>query len=337
MSSNRQILLKSRPNGWVADDNFSLAEADMPQPQEGEMLLEIIYLSVDPYMRGRMNDTKSYVPPFQIGEPLQGGVVAKVIESNGGPHPVGTYLSGMGLWANYMTTKGEGFTPVDPDLAPLSYYLGVLGMPGMTAYVGLKGVADLKEGDNVFVSAASGAVGQVVGQIAKNMGCHVAGSAGSDDKIAYLKEIGFDTAFNYKTVENVHSAVRNANPNGVDVCFENVGGPVMEAVITNLNFGARIALCGMIANYNATLDDMPPGPRNLPILIGRNAKMEGFIVSTYPDLCREWVGVGAKWIKEGKLQYRETIVDGIENAPSAFIDMLKGKNFGKQVVKLGAD
>jgi len=335
--SNNQITLKSRPEGWVTGDNFDQVSAAMPEAGDGQMLLKILYLSVDPYMRGRMNDRKSYVPPFQIGEPLQGGVIAKVVESNGGAHPVGTYLSGMGLWANYMVTDGEGFTPVDPNLAPLSYYLGVLGMPGMTAYVGLKGVGNLKEGENVFVSAASGAVGQVVGQIAKNMGCHVAGSAGSDDKVAYLKEIGFDAAFNYKTIDNPFKAVSEANPKGIDVCFENVGGPVMEAAIACLNFKARIPLCGMIANYNSTIDDMPPGPRNLPILIGQNAKMEGFIVSMYPELCREWVGIGAGWIKEGKLKYRETIAEGIDNAPQAFIDMLKGKNFGKQVVKVADD
>ncbi|MCJ9428906.1 NADP-dependent oxidoreductase [Kordiimonas marina] len=336
--TNKQILLKSRPSGWPTADNFTLADAAMPKPGPGEMLLQTLYLSVDPYMRGRMNDVKSYVPPFQIGEPLQGGIVAKVVSSNGGSFPQGAYVTGMGLWANYMTTDGKGFQPVDPTLAPLSYYLGILGMPGMTAYVGLKGVADLKEGDNLFVSAASGAVGQVVGQIGKNMGCHVAGSAGDDAKVAYLKdELGFDAAFNYKTSDNLFRAVKEANPNGIDVYFENVGGPILEAVIASLNFNSRVALCGMIANYNATLDDMPPGPRNLALLVGRSVKMQGFIVSNYPDLCKEWIGVGAGWIKEGKLKYRESVADGIENAPQAFIDMMSGKNFGKQVVKLADD
>lgn len=332
--SNTQILLASRPQGWVTPDNFTVNTADMPEPGEGEMVLKTIYMSVDPYMRGRMNDMKSYVPPFQIGEPLQAGIVGKVVASNGGPFEEGTYLSGMGLWANYMVTNGEGFQPVDPDLAPLSYYLGILGMPGMTAYVGLKGVAELKEGEQLFVSAASGAVGQVVGQIGKNMGCHVAGSAGSDDKIAYLKdELGFDAAFNYKT-ENVHKAVRAANPNGIDVYFENVGGPVLEAVINNLNFNSRVALCGLISSYNATLEDLPPGPRNMAVLVGRSVKLQGFIVFNYPELCKEWVQVGAGWLKEGKLKYRESVAEGVENAPQAFIDVLKGNNFGKQVVKL---
>ncbi len=332
--TNKQILLASRPTGWVTPENFKVTEAAVPEPKSGEMLLETVYMSVDPYMRGRMNDAESYVPPFQIGEPLQAGVVGKVVKSNGGKFPEGTYVTGMGLWANYMTTDGAGFQPVDPKLAPLSYYLGILGMPGMTAYVGLKGVAGLKEGEQLFVSAASGAVGQVVGQIGKNMGCHVAGSAGSDDKVAYLKdELGFDAAFNYKT-ENLNKAVRAANPNGIDVYFENVGGPILEAVINNLNFNSRVALCGLIAAYNATLDDMPAGPRNLFVLVGRSVRMQGFIVSNYPELCKEWIGVGAGWLKEGKLKYRESVADGIENAPQAFIDMLKGRNFGKQVVKL---
>lgn len=332
--SNKQILLKSRPNGWPTANNFELAEANVPEPGAGQIVVETAFMSVDPYMRGRMNDAKSYVPPFQIGAPLQAGIVGKVVASNGGAFEEGTYVVGMGDWANFTVTDGEGFNPVDPNLAPLSYYLGILGMPGMTAYVGLKGVADMKEGENLFVSAASGAVGQVVGQIGKNMGCHVAGSAGSDDKIAYLKdELGFDAAFNYKT-DDVYKAVRESNPNGIDVYFENVGGPVLEAVINNLNFNSRIALCGLISMYNATLDDMPAGPRNMAVLVGRSVKMQGFIVSNYPELCREWVGIGAGWLKEGKLKYRESVAEGIENAPQAFIDMLSGKNFGKQVVKL---
>lgn len=332
--SNKQVLLKSRPHGWPTADNFEIAATAMPEPAAGQIVVETAYMSVDPYMRGRMNDVKSYVPPFQIGAPLQGGIVGKVVASNGGKFEVGTYVVGMGDWANFTVTDGAGYNPVDPNIAPLSYYLGILGMPGMTAYVGLKGVAEMKEGENLFVSAASGAVGQVVGQIGKNMGCHVAGSAGTDDKVAYLKdELGFDAAFNYKTAD-VYKAVAAANPKGIDVYFENVGGPVLEAVISNLRMNARVALCGMISMYNATLDDMPPGPRNMAILVGRSVRMQGFIVSNYPELCAEWIGVGAGWLKEGKLKYRESVAEGVENAPQAFIDMLGGKNFGKQVVKL---
>ena len=332
--SNKQIILNSRPNGWPTPDNFGVTETAIPEPDAGQIVIQTSYMSVDPYMRGRMNDVKSYVPPFQIGAPLQAGIVGKVIASNGGPFEVGAYVSGMGDWANYTVTDGAGYNQVDPTLAPLSYYLGILGMPGMTAYVGLKGVAEMKEGENLFVSAASGAVGQVVGQIGKNMGCHVAGSAGTDDKVAYLTdELGFDAAFNYKT-EDVYKAVRATNPNGIDVYFENVGGPVLEAVINNLNFNSRIALCGMISMYNSTIDDLPGGPRNMAVLVGRSVRMQGFIVSNYPDLCREWVGIGAGWLKEGKLKYRESVAEGIESAPQAFIDMLGGKNFGKQVVKV---
>lgn len=331
---NKQILLKSRPNGWPTADNFELAETPVPEPGPGEMVVEANYMSVDPYMRGRMNDVKSYVPPFELGKVMQAGIVGKVVASNGGKFDVGAYVGGMGDWANYTVTDGEGYLPVDPNLAPLSCYLGVLGMPGMTAWVGLKGVANLKEGENLFVSAASGAVGQVVGQIGKAMGCHVAGSAGSDEKVAYLKdELGFDAAFNYKT-EDIFKAMASSNPKGIDVYFENVGGPQLEAVIANLNFNSRIALCGLISMYNATLDNMPAGPRNLAIMIGRSVRMQGFIVSNYPELCQEWISVASGWLKEGKLKYHESVAEGIESAPQAFIDMMHGKNFGKQVVKL---
>jgi len=336
---NKQIILNSRPSGFPVSDNFGLAMAEIPSPAEGEMLVRNIYISVDPYMRGRMNDTKSYVPPFQIGKPLEGGVVGQVMSSNNGPFKEGDYISGMGQWAEYQVTDGEGWNQVSPALAPLSNYLGILGMPGMTAYVGLTEVAGLKQGDSVFCSAASGAVGQVVGQIAKNMGCYVAGSAGSTEKIELIKATcGYDDAFNYKEEENLTAAIRRVCPDGVDVYFENVGGPQLEAVLNNLNFKARIAVCGLIANYNAkSIDDIPPGPRNLTSLIGLAARMEGFIVSFYPDACRKWIEIGAGWMAEGKLNYRETITEGLENAPDAFMGMLQGKNVGKAVVKIADD
>lgn len=332
--TNTRILLKSRPNGWPTTDNFEVSTADLADPGPGQFVIKALYMSVDPYMRGRMNDVKSYVPPFQIGEPCQAGIVGKVVASNNDKFAEGSFVVGMGDWAEYTITDGEGFNIVDPNLAPLSYYLGILGMPGMTAYVGLKAIAGLKDKEQLFVSAASGAVGQVVGQIGKNMGCHVAGSAGSDEKVAYLTDdLGFDAAFNYKN-ENVHKAMKRCNPNGIDVYFENVGGPQLEAVLANINFHGRIAACGMIADYNATLDAMPAGPRNLVMIVGRSVKMQGFIVFNHPEIAHEWVGIGAKWLKEGKLKYRESVAEGIENAPKAFIDMLSGKNFGKQVVKI---
>lgn len=271
---NNEIILNSRPSGFPTAANFSHATAEIGEPDAGQMLVRNIYMSVDPYMRGRMNDTKSYVPPFQIGEPLSGGVVGQVVSSNGGAFKEGDYITGMGNWADYQITNGEGWSQVSPALAPLSNYLGVLGMPGMTAYVGLTEVAGLKKGDSVFCSAASGAVGQVVGQIAKNMGCHVAGSAGSQEKIDLIKATcGYDDAFNYKTEENLSAAIRRVCPDGVDVYFENVGGPQLEAVLANLNFKARIAVCGLISAYNAKgMDDLPSGPRNLMMLIGLAAR-----------------------------------------------------------------
>ncbi len=331
---NRQILLKSRPEGWVTNENFGIDNCDVPELSEGQVMVRTVYLSVDPYLRGRMNDAKSYVPPFAIGGPIDSGIVGQVIESRFEGLSEGDYVLGRLPWALVSATNGKELYKLDPDIAPLSYYLGILGMPGQTAWVGLKAIGNLQEGENVFVSGASGAVGQVVGQIAKNMGCHVVGSAGGADKVAYLRELGFDGAIDYKATPNLFKAVAESCPNGVDVYFENVGGDILEAVINVLNFKARIAVCGYISAYNSTLADMPPGPRNLPILIGRGARMEGFIVSQYPKECAEWVQTGAQWLKEGKLKYRETIVEGLENAPNAFVDMLKGKNMGKMIVKV---
>lgn len=333
---NNQIILNSRPSGFPTADNFKHVSADIGEPANGEMLVRNVYMSVDPYMRGRLNDTKSYVPSFVLGEPLSGGVVGQVVTSNGGKFKEGDYITGMGNWADYQNTDGADWNQVSPALAPLSNYLGVLGMPGMTAYVGLTEVAGLKKGDSVFCSAASGAVGQVVGQIAKNMGCHVSGSAGSQEKIDLIKATcGYDEAFNYKTEADLNAAMKRVCPDGIDVYFENVGGPQLEAVLANLNYKARIAVCGLIASYNAkSMDDMPPGPRNLMMLIGLAAKMEGFIVSFYPEACAKWVEIGAGWMKEGKLNYRETITDGLENAPEAFMGLLRGENVGKALVKV---
>lgn len=331
---NTQVLLAKRPDGAPTLESFSTVTKEVADIPRGQMLCQTLYMSVDPYMRGRMNDVPSYVPPFQLNEPCEAGVVVKVIESNDGPFPAGAYLVGMGPWAEYMLSDGTDMRQVDPAIAPLSYHLGILGMPGMTAYVGLKAIAELKEGENLFVSAASGAVGQVVGQIGKNMNCHVSGSAGSDDKVDYLiEELGFDAAFNYKT-NDLNKAMKRSNPNGIDVYFENVGGPQLEAVLNTMNFNGRIAACGMIANYNG---EPVPGPRNLVLVVGRSIKMQGFIVFNYPDAATEWVSLGAKWLQEGKLHYRESVAEGIANAPQAFLDMLAGKNFGKQVVKVADD
>ncbi|MCG8506989.1 MAG: NADP-dependent oxidoreductase [Sphingomonadales bacterium] len=333
--TNKQIRLASRPSGWVTPDNFTLTEEAAPEPADGQLLLRNIYMSVDPYMRGRMNDRKSYVEPFGLGEVLQAGVVAEVMESRSDKFSAGDIVTGMAGWENYSLHNGADLRKIAPGPAPLSYHLGILGMPGMTAYVGLVGIGEAKEGEQVYVSAASGAVGSVVGQIAKNLGCWAAGSAGSDEKVALLKdELGFDAAFNYKTTDSLHSAVHEVCPKGIDVYFENVGGAMLEAALFNMNPFGRIALCGMIADYNVKPEEMPPGPRGMILMVGRSLKMQGFIVFNYPELCQEWVAKGSQWLNEGKLKYRETVAEGIENAPAAFIGMLKGENIGKQIVKL---
>lgn len=330
---NKQVLLANRPTGWVETSNFTFAETEIPRPGDGEVLVRNIYMSVDPYMRGRMNDTKSYVPPFQIGEVLQAGVVGQVVESNfDGVFP-GDYVMGMLGWENYSVSDGRLLRKIPAGPAPLSYYLGILGMPGMTAYVGLMKIAEAKAGDNVFVTAASGAVGSVVGQLAKIHGCRVVGSAGSDDKVALLKnEFGYDAGFNYKTSESLGDSVREVCPEGVDVLFENVGGDIFEAVLWNMRDFGRVALCGMIADYN--LEEPRPGPRGMSLIIGRRLKIQGFIVTDHPEACDEYVRLATAWLQEGKLTYRESISEGVENAPQAFIDLLKGRNTGKQIVQL---
>lgn len=333
---NQQIRLASRPSGWVSADNFSKTESAVPEPGGGQILVRNIYMSVDPYMRGRMNDVKSYVPAFQIGEVLQAGVVGQVVASNNPDYAEGDYVTGMLGWENYSLSDGTGLRKITNTDVPLSWYLGILGMPGMTAWVGLTEIAALKEGESVFVSAASGAVGSVVGQIAKIYNCHVAGCVGSDEKRELLiSEFGFDAVFNYKTSESIIKSVSEVCPDGIDVNFENVGGEIFEAALWKMNPFGRIALCGMISNYNDA--EMQPGPRGMMAIIGRRLTLRGFIVSDHPQACHEFIRKAAGWIAEGKLQYRETIAEGVENAPNAFIDLLKGKNVGKQIVRLGSD
>lgn len=332
-TKNKRICLASRPAGWVTEDNFVLHEEPMPEPADGQILIRNIFMSVDPYMRGRMNDAKSYVPPFQIGEVLQAGVVGQVLESKNADYAEGEYVTGMLGWENYSVSDGSQLRKLAPGGVPLSYHLGILGMPGMTAYVGLFEIAPTHPEDTVFVSAASGAVGSVVGQLAKIHGCRVTGCAGSDDKVALLvDELGFDAAFNYRSSESLPASIRKVAPDGIDVDFENVGGEIFEAVLWNMRDFGRVALCGMIANYND--EKLQPGPRGMMVVIGRRLTIRGFIVSDYPEACKEYVARATGWLAEGKLQYRETFAEGIENAPTAFIDMLKGRNTGKQIVRL---
>jgi NADPH-dependent curcumin reductase CurA len=331
--TNQQIRLASRPTGWVTEDNFTLTEEPIREPADGQVLVRNVFMSVDPYMRGRMNDSKSYVPPFQIGDVLQASVVGQVVSSRFDGIAENDYVTGMLGWENYSVCDDRTLRKVHPGLAPLSYHLGILGMPGMTAYVGLMEIAAAKSGDNVFVSAASGAVGSIVGQLAQIHGCRVAGSAGSDEKVALLgTEFGYDAGINYRTSESLTDSIRQACPKGIDILFENVGGDIFEAALWNMRDYGRVALCGMIASYN---DEEPqPGPRGMPIIIGRRLTIQGFIVTDHPEACQEYVVKAVGWLNDGKLKYRETVAEGVENAPLAFLDLLKGRNVGKQIVQL---
>ncbi len=330
--TSRQVQLKSRPQGMPAEENFELVEVAVSAPGDGEVLVRNHYMTVDPYMRGRMYDRKSYVPPFQIGEALQGGAVGEVIESNDANFPVGSFVQSNNGWREAFVSSGEQLGAIDPSLAPLSTYLGVMGMPGMTAYVGLFRAASLKDGETVFVSGAAGAVGSLVGQIAKVKGCRVIGSAGSEDKVAHLvNELGFDHAFNYKNGELLQQ-LREGAPDGLDVYFDNVGAEHLEAAIYHMRPFGRIALCGAIATYNDT--EPRPGPVNMSMAIGLGLRMQGFIVSHYNDSREAFVRDVSGWIKDGSVKYDETIHEGIEHAVDAFQGLFTGGNTGKMLVKL---
>jgi NADPH-dependent curcumin reductase CurA len=334
-ATNKQVRLASRPSGWVTEENFNLTEGAVLEPGDGQLLVRNIFMSVDPYMRGRMNDSKSYVPPFQLGEVMQAGVVGQVVASKNANYAEGDYVIGMLGWENYSLSDGAQLRKIEAGAVPLSYHLGILGMPGMTAWVGLHKIAQVQAADNVFVSAASGAVGSVVGQLAKLHGCRVSGCAGSDDKVALLiDELAYDAAFNYRNSESLPGSVAEVCPEGIDVDFENVGGEIFEAVLWNMRDFGRVALCGMISNYND--EKLQPGPRGMTVIIGRRLRIQGFIVTDHPEVCHEYVVKAAGWLAEGKLKYRETVDEGIENAPRAFINMLKGGNTGKQIVQLAA-
>ena len=333
MKMNKQVRLASRPSGWVTADNFTLTEEAVPEVGQGQLLVRNIFMSVDPYMRGRMNKAKSYVPSFQVGEVLQAGVVGEVIASRNKDYAEGDFVSGMLGWENYSLSDGTGLHKVPKGPAPLSYHLGILGMPGMTAYVGLHTIGKAQPGETVFVSAASGAVGSVVGQLAKLHGCTVTGCAGADDKVDLLKaEFGYDAAFNYRQSQSLPKSISEVCPDGIDVDFENVGGEIFEAVLWNMREFGRVALCGMISSYND--EELQPGPRGMTVIIGRRLTIQGFIVTDHLEVGKEYVSKAIQWLAEGKLKYHETVAEGIENAPSAFIDLLQGKNIGKQIVRL---
>ncbi|MGK0474037.1 MAG: NADPH-dependent curcumin reductase CurA [Candidatus Azotimanducaceae bacterium] len=327
MPISREIHLKSRPQGKPTAANFELVETNIPDPGADEVLVQNLYMSVDPYMRGRMAEA------WPLGEVMIGGALGKVIASNNADFAVGDYVSNGASWREYFISNGKDLNKIDPDLAPLSAYLGVMGMPGLTAYGGLLVTGELKDGETVFVSAASGAVGSVVGQIAKIKGCTVIGSAGSDDKVAQLtSEFGFDHAFNYKTADPLTELKKGA-PKGIDVYFENVGGAQLEAALTHMRVNGRIPICGMIAHYND--DGTPtPGPRNLMETIYKFITLKGFVVSAFGAQQPQFLQDMSGWIKSGQMKYHETIFDGIEKAPEAFMGLFDGSNNGKMLVKL---
>jgi hypothetical protein len=331
---NHQIRLKSRPTGEPTIANFEAADAPMPRAGDGEVLRRTIYLSLDPYMRGRMSDAPSYAAPVAIGAVMGGHTVSEVLESHNPAFAKGDFVVGYDGWQAYAASNGKELRKLDPKMAPISTALGVLGMPGMTAFVGLMDIGRPKASETVVVSAASGAVGAVVGQLAKIHGCRTVGIAGSPDKCAYVvKELGFDACINYKT-EELLPALKAACPNGVDVYFENVGGAVFAAVLRVLNRGARIPLCGLISEYNATANT--PGPNLRPLLVHR-ATITGFIVSDHTDRAAAFYEAVSPLVVSGRIKFREDIVDGLDNAPSAFIGLLAGKNFGKLMIRVSPD
>ena len=331
---NRQITLAARPVGYPKESDFKLVETPIPTPEDGQALIKTIYLSVDPYMRGRMNQARSYAANVEFNEVIVGGVIAQVVESKHSDFQVGDVVNAHIGWQEYGVSGGEELRKIDPTIAPISTGVGILGMPGLTAYFGLLKVGKLQDGETVFVSGAAGAVGSVVGQIAKIKGCRVVGSAGTDEKISYiLDELGFDAAFNYKNVTDYHAKLAELCPDGIDVYFDNVGGQITDAVFPNLRVKGRVVICGQISQYN--LENAETGPRFLWHLITKRARIEGFLVFEFADRHPEALVQMAEWVQQGKLKYRETIAEGgIEKAPAAFISMLKGGNIGKQLVKI---
>ena len=330
---NKAIILKSRPKGIPQLSDFKSIDEKMPEVMQGEVLLKTLFVSVDPYLRGRMSDAESYVPPFELNKPVSSGIVAEVVESKNENFKKGDFVSNLLEWKEYQTSTGVGLQKLDPSIQPLSVYLGIVGMTGMTAYMGLTKIGKPKAGETIVVSGGAGAVGSVVGQIGKILGCRVIGIAGSDDKVEMLKsKFGFDEAINYNTTKDISKAIADASPKGVDVYFDNVGGPISDAVHTNLNQFARVIVCGAISLYNAT--ELPLGPRVEGLLIKKSVLMQGFIVSDFSDKFAEGAQQLGQWLKEGKLTYEETVIEEFDNIPQAFIDLFTGKNTGKMIVKV---
>ncbi|WHF52479.1 NADP-dependent oxidoreductase [Chryseobacterium gotjawalense] len=330
---NKTITLNSRPVGKPQLSDFKFVDEEMPVIKEGEILLKTKFVSVDPYLRGRMSDAPSYVPPFELQKVMNSGVVAKVVESKNEKYKAGEFVTGALDWKEFQTSTGNNVLKVDAQTAPLSNYLGVLGMTGLTAYFGLTEIGKPKAGETIVVSGAAGAVGSVVGQIAKILGCRVIGIAGTDEKAALLKsEFGFDEAINYHTTKDMTKAIAEVCPNGVDIYYDNVSGAVSDSVHANINRLGRIIVCGAISAYNGT--SVPQGPRVEPFLIRKSALMQGFIVSNYAEKFPEGMKHLSQWLSEGKLHAAETVVEGFENIPQAFIGLFEGRNKGKMIVKI---
>jgi NADPH-dependent curcumin reductase CurA len=330
---NKEIRLASRPTGMPTADNFQFDETEVPPLNDGEVLVRTLYISVDPYLRGRMREGRSYIAPFGVGEVISSGVVGEVVESRSPSFQPGDIVTGMLGWRLYNVSKADELRKIDARMGPVTTALGVLGMPGLTAYFGLLDIGQPKEGETVVVSGAAGAVGMTVCQIARIKGCRVVGIAGSDEKNRYLRdELGVDAVINYKT-DDIPQALREACPKGVDIYFDNVGGEVSDAVITQIKNGARIIICGQISIYN--LDKPDVGPRPQPYLLINSAFMKGFIITDYAPRFAEGVMQMAQWLAAGKLKYAESIVEGFDNTPQAFIGLFTGENLGKQLVKVG--
>ena len=331
---SREVRLARRPEGMPVPSDFEVAEVELPDPAEGEILVRNAFVSVDPYMRGRMNDVKSYVPPFQLGEVLVGGAVGRVIASRNERFDEGAWVvHGLG-WREAALSDGRGVQSFDPSAAPVSAALGILGMPGLTAYVGIEDIAGVKAGDTVFVSGAAGAVGSAAAQLARLRGARVIGSAGTEEKVAWLEELGLDAAFDYKQAA-VRNALRELAPDGIDVYFDNVGGDHLEAAISSLNGFGRVVACGSISVYNAT--EAPVAPRNLHQIVTKRLRYQGFIVMDHWERMPAFHGEAAGWVADGRLRWRETVVDGIEHALDAFRGLLHGDNVGKMLVRVGPE
>lgn len=332
-SVNRQIKLAARPAGLPKESDFSLVSAALPALATGQALVKTLYLSVDPYMRGRITGVRTYADPVNVGDIMEAGAVGQVMESNSPEVTAGDFVVGHWGWQEYAAVDPKTLRKLDPKLAPVSTALGVLGMPGITAYFGFLEICKPQPGETVVVSGAAGAVGSLVGQIAKIKGGRVVGIAGADDKVKWLtSELGFDSAFNYKTTPDYGAKLNELCPNGVDCYFDNVGGNITDAVFPRMNVFGRVSVCGQISQYN--LEKPEPGARLLGFVLMKQLKVEGFIVRRFQSRFGEAIHQMAQWIKEGKLTYREQVVEGFENTPRAFIGMLKGENTGKMLVKL---